>query len=80
MSKERLRKAISNHTEEYLARGGVIEPIPRVVFCPANMPWAKERGWDYTPWDKLGGPDLFAENESVGEGCYIKKPAGMGEE
>ena len=75
MSKEELRKAIAEHVEEFLARGGVIEKVPRVIFCPANMPWARKRGWDYTPWTQLGGPDFFADQIVVEEGCYMKKPA-----
>jgi hypothetical protein len=80
MSKETLRKAIAKHVKDYLNRGGVIEQVPRVIFCPANMPWARARGWDYTPWVKLGGPDFFSEQIVVGEGCYMKKPAKTGDD
>jgi hypothetical protein len=75
MSKETLRKAIAKHVREYLRRGGSIEVVPRVIYCPSHMHWARARGWDYTPWNKLGGPDFFADQLSVGDGCYMKKPA-----
>lgn len=74
MSKERLRKIIARQTREFLAKGGVIEIVPRVIFCPAHMQWARDRGFDYTPWSKVGGPDFFAEQMVLGEGCYLKKP------
>jgi hypothetical protein len=80
MSKETLRKAIAKHVKDYLNRGGVIEQVPRVIFCPANMPWARARGWDYTPWVKQGGTDFFSEQIVVGEGCYMKKPAKTGDD
>ena len=79
MNKERLRKRIAQQTKEFLAAGGVIEILPRLIFCPANMQWARKRGWDYTPWVKLGSPDFFAEQINVGEGCYMKKPARTGD-
>ena len=82
MSKETLRKAIAKQTEEYLARGGVIEKVPRVIFCPASMPWARRRGWDYTPWQTrgemggvgAGGLNVF-EVQQLEEGCYLTKAA-----
>ena len=80
MSKEKLRKAIARQVKEYLAKGGVIEKVPRVIFCPVNMPWARARGLDYTPWVKLGGPDFFAEQISLDEGCYMRKPAKIGDD
>ena len=79
MSKEGLRKAIACHTEDYLDRGGVIEKVPRVIFCPAHMGWARRRGMDWTPWSYMGSPDFFAEQIVVGEGCYMKKPARTGD-
>jgi hypothetical protein len=82
MSKETLRKAIAKHVREYLARGGVIEQVPKKIFCPASMPWARERGWDYTPWQSggelggvgAGGLDIF-EVQQLEEGCYMTKAA-----
>ena len=58
MSKETLRKAIAKHVESYLDRG-VIEQVPGVIFCPANMDWARRRGWDYTPWVKPAAPTFL---------------------
>ena len=78
MSKETLRKAIANHVRDYLARGGVIEKVPRVIFCPASMPWARKRGWDYTPWNLLGGlgyGDYIQDVVNLEEGCFMRKPA-----
>ena len=80
MIKEIMRRRIAAQTKEYLAKGGVIEQVPRVIFCPANMPWARARGWDYTPWVKLGGPDFFAEQINLSEGCYMRKPAKIGDD
>ena len=82
MNKEKLRKAIARQTKEYLARGGVIEIVPRVIFCPASMPWARKRGWDYTPWQSNGemggvggqGLNVF-EVQQLEEGCYLTKAA-----
>jgi hypothetical protein len=82
MSKETLRKAIAKHVKDYLNRGGVIEQVPRVIFCPASMPWARARGWDYTPWQShgemggvgAGGLNVF-EVQQLEEGCYMTKPA-----
>ena len=82
MIKERLRKAIEQQTQEYLDAGGVIEQVPRVIFCPASMHWARKRGWDYTPWQSRGemggvgggGLNIF-EVQQIGEGCYLTKPA-----
>ena len=72
MSKETLRKAIAKHVKEYLARGGVIEKVPKVIFCPANMQWARDRGLDYTPWNHYG--DSFAMSkdgwERLGDNNY----------
>ena len=80
MMKEIMRRRIAAQTKEYLAKGGVIEKVPRVIFCPFNMPWARARGWDYTPWVKLGGPDFFAEQINLDEGCYMRKPAKIGDD
>jgi hypothetical protein len=82
MSKETLRKAIAKHVKEYLERGGVIEHVPRVIVCPPSMPWARARGWDYTPWQSrgelggmgAGGMNVF-EVQQLEEGCYLTKPA-----
>ena len=78
MIKERLRKAIARQTHEYLDAGGVIEQVPRVIFCPANMHWARKRGWDYTPWTKLGSDEGMELQERLEEGCYRTKPAPVG--
>jgi hypothetical protein len=82
MIKERLRKAIAEQTEDYLGRGGVIEKVPRVIHCPESMPWARKRGWDYTPWQShgemggvgAGGMNVF-EVQQLEDGCYMTKPA-----
>lgn len=83
MNKDRLRKQIEEQTQEYLDGGGAIETVPRIVFCPRHMEWARRRGWDYTPW-RLRGFPLGGEytNEGgdgtlfsrIGEGCYLTKP------
>ena len=78
MSKERLRKAIARHIGEYLDRGGVIEKVPRVVFCPARMSWARKRGWDYTPWNQQGGLGFghyIQDVVNLEEGCFMTKSA-----
>ena len=78
MIKERLRKAIEQHTEEYLEAGGVIEQVPRVIFCPPHMGWARKRGWDWMPWNQkgaLGDQVKVFEIQRIGEGCYLTKPA-----
>lgn len=74
MDKERLRGIIAMQTAEYLARGGVIEQVPRVIFCPSSMDWARQRGWDYQPWSRHGDLDWFAGLEELEEGCYLTKP------
>ena len=78
MSKETLRKAIQRHTKEFLDRGGVIEVIPRVIFCPAHMGWARKRGFDWTPWNQkgsLGDQVNVFEVQQIGEGCYLTNRA-----
>ena len=78
MSKETLRKAIAKHVEDYLKRGGVIEKVPRVIFCPASMPWARKRGWDWTPWNQkgcLGDQITVFEVQQLEEGCYLTSRA-----
>ena len=78
MSKETLRKAIAKHVREYLARGGVIEQVPRVVFCPAHMKWARDRGFDWSPWNQkgsLGDQVKVFEVQQIGEGCYLTNRA-----
>ena len=78
MSKETLRKAIKRHTKEFLDRGGVIEVIPRVIFCPTSMDWARKRGMDYTPWNYLGGlgyGHYVQDVVNLEEGCFMTKPA-----
>ena len=78
MSKETLRKAIAKHVREYLARGGVIEQVPRVVFCPAHMKWARDRGFDYTPWASQGGLGFgyyVQDVVNLDEGCFMTKAA-----
>ena len=82
MIKEIMRRRIAAQTKEYLAKGGIIEKVPRVIFCPASMPWARARGWDYTPWQSrgelggmgAGGMNVF-EVQQLEEGCYMTKPA-----
>ena len=74
MSKERLRKAIAKHIKEYLDKGGVIEQVPRVIFCPAYMGWARKRGMDWTPWSRHGDFDFFSGQDFLGDGCYMTKP------
>ncbi len=82
MNKERLRKQIEEQTQEYLDGGGAIETVPRIVFCPRHMEWARRRGWDYTPWalrgfpvggewSNEGGDGQFYER--LAEGCYMTK-------
>ena len=83
MNKDRLRKQIEEQTQEYLDGGGEIETVPRIVFCPLHMEWARRRGWDYTPWSKKGFP-LGSEQsleggdgqwtERLASGCYLTNP------
>jgi len=74
MDKERLRGIIAMQTAEYLARGGVIEQVPKVIFCPSHMDWARERGWDYESWQRYGDPSFFDTMEELEEGCYLTRP------
>jgi hypothetical protein len=74
MSKETLRKAIAKHIKDYLDKGGVIEQVPRVTFCPAYMGWARKRGMDWTPWSRHGDFDFFSGQDFLGDGCYMTKP------
>lgn len=81
MSKESLREEIARLTEEYLARGGVIEQVPKVIFCPPHMEWARRRGLDWTSWKHIGDwnhgkPEETTQLELVEhEGCYLTVPA-----
>jgi len=78
MIKEIMRRKIAAQTKEYLAKGGVIEKVPRVIFCPASMEWARKRGWDWSPWNQkgsLGDQVKVFEIQNIGEGCYLTKPA-----
>lgn len=68
-----MRRRIARQTSEYLARGGVIEQVPRLGFCPKNMQWARDRGMDWMPWESLGGPGL--DIVGIDEGCYLVRPA-----
>ena len=73
MSKEKLRKEIARQTEEFLAKGGVIDVIPPVHFCPRSMGWLRDRGMDWMPWEKQGD---FADSRYhwLGDGGYLTKP------
>ena len=73
MSKEKLREEIARQTEEFIARGGVIQVIPPVRFCPSNMDWARDRGMDWMPWEQQGD---FADSRYhwLGDGGYLTKP------
>ena len=78
MSKETLRKAIARQVKDYLSRGGVIEQVPRVIFCPAHMGWARKRGLDWTPWNHLGGLGFghyVQDVVNLEEGCFMTKAA-----
>ena len=77
MSKEKLRKAIARQVKEYLARGGVIEQVPRVIFCPPGMSWIRDRGWDYTPWSHYGDPIALGKDgyERLGDNNYYRPPS-----
>ena len=72
MSKEKLREEIAKQTEEFLARGGVIEVIPSIPVCPPNMEWARSRGMDYTPWNHYGDPFALSKDgwERLGDNNY----------
>ena len=77
MSKEGVRKAIACHTKEYLDRGGVIEKVPRVIFCPPHMGWARRRGMDWTSWASHGGLGFghyIQDVVNLEEGCFMTKP------
>ena len=73
-SKENSRRVIARKTRDFLAAGGVIEIVPTVRVCPANMGWIAERGWDYMPWSRMGGPEFFSGQTVLDEGCYHTKP------
>lgn len=76
-TKRRMSARIAKLTEEYLARGGVIEKVPSVYYYPVpSMKWIADRCMDYTSWSRLGGPDMFAGSavQVIGEGCYLTKP------
>ena len=74
MIKEIMRRRIAAQTKEYLAKGGVIEKVPRVIFCPVYMGWARRRGMDWTPWSRHGDYDFFSGQDFLGDGCYMTKP------
>ena len=77
MSKERLRKAIAQQTQEYLDAGGVIEQVPRVICCPPHMGWARRRGLDWSSWSHIGGlgfGDYIQDVVNLEEGCFMRKP------
>ena len=74
-SKEKLRRQIARDTEEFLAKGGVIEIVPPVRFCPKSMKWARDRGLDYTPWDSLGSDFSVGNTYWLGDGGYLTKAA-----
>lgn len=78
MSKEKLREEIARQTKEFLERGGVIEVMPPVRFCPKSMDWARERGLDWMPWEKQGD---FADSRYhwLGDGGYLTRPQHMEE-
>ena len=78
MNKEKLRKRIAEQVSEYLASGGHIEILPIFRVCPHHMQWIAKRGWDYTPWTKLGSDDGMELQERLEEGCYRTKPAPVG--
>ena len=71
--KEKLRKEIAEQTEAFIKAGGVIEIIPPVSFCPESMDWARERGLDWMPWERMGeysdGRYYFLDH-----GCYETRP------
>jgi hypothetical protein len=75
--KEKLRKKIARDTEEFLARGGVIEVVPAQHFCPKSMQWARDRGLDYTPWNVYGDPIAMSKDgyERLGDNNYYRPPA-----
>ena len=81
MEKHKLREEIAAQTEEYLAKGGVIEQVPRVIFCPPHMEWARRRGFDWTSWRHMGAWDHGKPEEEQQyaviehEGCYLTTPA-----
>ena len=80
MTKEKIRQRIAEQTEAFLSAGGVIEQIPRVIFCPKSMQWARDRGMDYVPWEKMGGEGFgyyVNDVEATGEGCYITRAKGF---
>jgi hypothetical protein len=76
--KEIMRRRIAAQTKEYLAKGGVIEVIPRIIFCPPHMNWARKRGWDWTSWSHIGGlgfGDYIQDVVNLEEGCFMRKPS-----
>ena len=75
--KRRMSARVAKLTEEYLARGGVIEKVPSVHYYPIeSMKWIADKGMDYTTWSSMGGPDMFSDSamQVIGEGCYLTRP------
>ena len=73
-NKEKLRRQIARDTDEFLRKGGVIEVIPPVHFCPKSMEWARKRGMDYQNWDSLGSELRLGDTYWLGDGGYLTKP------
>ena len=73
-----LREEIKQLTDRYLSEGGLIEVLPTKRVLPKTMKWAKEYGWDYTPWALLGastGMFLYSDNaRPLGNGSHISMP------
>ena len=74
-SKRRMSELIARQTEEYLARGGVIEVVPSVYHAPPHMQWIARKKMDYTPWEHLGFPSTARNSDQLCDGCYITLPA-----
>ena len=79
MDKQQWRQRIAVDTEAFLDAGGVIEQLPRKQVCPKSMRWARRRGYDYTPWERVGGSETTKNCTQLDEGCYMTKALDTGD-
>jgi hypothetical protein len=74
-TKRRMSARIAKLTEEYLARGGVIEKLPSVHYYPIpSMKWIADKGMDYTSWERWGFAQVARNADQLEQGCYVTLP------
>jgi len=78
--KRRMSARIAKLTEEYLARGGVIEKVPSVHYYPIpSMKWIADKGMDYMTWNRHGGlgygEKIYEQLVELNDGCFMTKSA-----